>query len=41
MNWVGVGNNRNGPGRDHVGWDPKENVFYISRMGKPAFKFER
>ena len=25
----------------NVGWDPKANIFYISRMGKPAFKFER
>jgi hypothetical protein len=22
-------------------WDPKANIFYISRMGKPAFKYER
>lgn len=25
----------------NVGWDPKGNAFYISRMGKPAFKYER
>ncbi len=25
----------------NVGWDPKGNVFYISRMGLPAFKYER
>jgi photosystem II stability/assembly factor-like uncharacterized protein len=25
----------------NVAWDPKANIFYISRMGKPAFKFER
>jgi hypothetical protein len=25
----------------NVAWDPKGNVFYISRMGKPAFKYER
>ena len=25
----------------NVGWDPKNNIFYISRMGKPAFKFAR
>ena len=25
----------------NVAWDPKGNIFYISRMGKPAFKYER
>jgi hypothetical protein len=25
----------------NVAWDPNANIFYISRMGKPAFKFER
>jgi photosystem II stability/assembly factor-like uncharacterized protein len=25
----------------NVAWDAKANIFYISRMGKPAFKFER
>jgi photosystem II stability/assembly factor-like uncharacterized protein len=25
----------------NFGWDPVHNVFYISRMGKPAMKFER
>lgn len=25
----------------NVAWDPKANIFYISRMGKPAFKYER
>ena len=25
----------------NVGWDPKNNIFYISRMGKAAYKFER
>jgi len=25
----------------NVAWDSKANIFYISRMGKPAFKYER
>jgi hypothetical protein len=25
----------------NVAWDPKANIFYISRMGKPAFRYER
>ena len=25
----------------NVGWDPKNDIFYISRMGKPAFKYVR
>ena len=25
----------------NVAWDPKANIFYISRMGLPAFKYER
>ncbi|MBI3855992.1 MAG: hypothetical protein HY293_09915 [Planctomycetes bacterium] len=25
----------------NAAWDPKANLFYISRMGKPAFRYER
>src|SRR4029079_18476143 len=25
----------------NVAWDPQADIFYISRMGKPAFKYER
>ena len=25
----------------HAAWDPKGDVFYISRMGKPAYKYQR
>jgi len=31
----------NGPWFPNYAWDAKANIFYASRMGKPAFKFER
>lgn len=31
----------NGPWYNNVGWDAKNDIFYISHMGEPAFKWQR
>ncbi len=31
----------NGPWYPNYAWDPKANVFYASKMGKPAYRFRR
>ncbi len=31
----------NGPWFPNYAWDPKANIFYASRMGKPAYKLQR
>jgi hypothetical protein len=31
----------NGPWFPNYAWDPKANIFYASRMGRPAYRFER
>jgi hypothetical protein len=31
----------NGPWYPNYAWDPNADIFYASRMGKPAYKFQR
>lgn len=31
----------NGPWFPNYGWDPKADIFYASKMGKPAYRFQR